>query len=285
MIRFGPSGNSKSFYESGLKHTYEAPKWIKERGLNAFEYSFGRGVKMSDETAIKIGQEMQENSIQLSVHAPYYINLANPDDQKAQNSYGYVLQTLEKLKTMGGTRCVMHSGTISGADRKDALMRIYKRMDELLKIIELKNLSSLILCPETMGKYSQIGTVEEICALCTLHPMLIPCLDFGHINSYMQGKLKTKDDFKRIIDIVFSVLGEQKAPYIHIHFSKIKYGPAGEIHHLNFTDEEGYIYGPDFEPLAEVLYEYKMSPVIICESTDNMAEDSMKMKEIYEKLF
>ena len=285
MIRFGPSGNSKSFYESGLKHTYEAPKWIKERGLNAFEYSFGRGVKMSDETAIKIGQEMQENSIQLSVHAPYYINLANPDDQKAQNSYGYVLQALEKLKTMGGTRCVMHSGTISGAERKDALMRIYKRMDELLKIIELKNLSSLILCPETMGKYSQIGTVEEICALCTLHPMLIPCLDFGHINSYMQGKLKTKDDFKRIIDIVFSVLGEQKAPYIHIHFSKIKYGPAGEIHHLNFTDEEGYVYGPDFEPLAEVLYEYKMSPVIICESTDNMAEDSMKMKEIYEKLF
>ena len=256
MIRFGPSGNSKSFYESGLKHTYEAPKWIKERGLNAFEYSFGRGVKMSDETAIKIGQEMQENSIQLSVHAPYYINLANPDDQKAQNSYGYVLQTLEKLKTMGGTRCVMHSGTISGADRKDALMRIYKRMDELLKIIELKNLSSLILCPETMGKYSQIGTVEEICALCTLHPMLIPCLDFGHINSYMQGKLKTKDDFKRIIDIVFSVLGEQKAPYIHIHFSKIKYGPAGEIHHLNFTDEEGYIYGPDFEPLAEVACNY-----------------------------
>ena len=285
MIRFGPSGNSKSFYESGLKHTYEAQKWIKKRGLNAFEYSFGRGVKMSDETAIKIGQEMQENSIQLSVHAPYYINLANPDDQKAQNSYGYVLQALEKLKTMGGTRCVMHSGTISGAERKDALMRIYKRMDELLKIIELKNLSSLILCPETMGKYSQIGTVEEICALCTLHPMLIPCLDFGHINSYMQGKLKTKDDFKRIIDIVFSVLGEQKAPYIHIHFSKIKYGPAGEIHHLNFTDEEGYIYGPDFEPLAEVLYEYKMSPVIICESTDNMAEDSMKMKEIYEKLF
>lgn len=285
MIRFGPSGNSKSFYESGLKYTYEAPKWIRERGLNAFEYSFGRGVKMSDDMAIKIGQAMRENGISLSVHAPYYINLANPDDQKAQNSFGYVIQTLDKLRVMGGTRCVMHSGTVSGAERKDALMRIYKRMDELLNIIQNKNLDSLILCPETMGKYSQIGTVEEICALCTLHPMLIPCLDFGHINSYMQGKLKTKDDFKRIIDIVFDVLGEKKALYIHIHFSKIKYGPAGEIHHLNFTDEEGYIYGPDFEPLAEVLHEYNMSPVIICESTDNMAEDSLKMKEIYEKLF
>ncbi|HEY8389679.1 MAG TPA: TIM barrel protein [Clostridia bacterium] len=285
MIRFGPSGNSKSFYESGLKHTYEAPKWLKALGLSAFEYSFGRGVKMSDEMAKKIGQEMQQNDIQLSVHAPYYINLATTDDPKAQNSYGYVLQSLEKLKAMGGTRCVMHSGTLSGSERKDALFRIHQKMEELLKIIENKNLTSLILCPETMGKYSQIGTVEEICALCTLHPMLIPCLDFGHINSYMQGRLKTKDDFKRVIDTVFSILGDQKAPYIHIHFSKIKYGTAGEIHHLNFSDEEGDIYGPNFEPLAEVLHEYKMSPVIICESTDNMAEDSLKMKEIYEKIF
>ena len=158
-----------------------------------------------------------------------------------------------------------------------------------VRILSVKNIvlisSSFILCPETMGKYSQIGTVEEICALCTLHPMLIPCLDFGHINSYMQGNLKTKDDFKRIMDIVFGVLGEQKAPYIHIHFSKIKYGASGEIHHLNFTDEEASFYGPDFEPLAQVLYEYKMSPVIICESTDNMAEDSLEMKKIYEKLF
>lgn len=285
MIRFGPAGNSKSFYDSGFKHTYQAPKWLKEKGLNAFEYSFGRGVRMSEDTAKTIGKEMKENGIELSVHAPYYINLATEDEKKAENSYNYIIQSLEKLKLMGGTRCIMHSGTLSGAERKDALMRIYKRMDTLINILQDKELDSLILCPETMGKYSQIGTVEEISALCTLHPMLIPCLDFGHINSYMQGKLKTKDDYKRVIDIIFDVLKEDKAKYIHIHFSKIKYGAAGEIHHLNFSDPESIIYGPDFEPLAEVLFEYKMSPVIICESTDNMAEDALTMKQTYEKLF
>ncbi|HEY8423562.1 MAG TPA: TIM barrel protein [Clostridia bacterium] len=285
MIRFGPAGNSKSFYESGLKHTYEAPKWLKERGLNAFEYSFGRGVKMSEETAKTIGREMRENGIEISVHAPYYINLATEDETKAQNSFNYIIQSLEKLKLMGGTRCVVHSGTLSGANRDEALMRIYKRMEQLLIILQEKGLDNLILCPETMGKYSQIGTVEEISALCRLHPMLIPCLDFGHINSYKQGGLKTKDDFKRVIDIVFDTLKDEKAKYIHIHFSKIKYGPSGEIHHLNFSDPESLIYGPDFEPLAEVLREYNMSPVIICESTDNMAEDAMAMKQIYEKLF
>ncbi|NLC17193.1 MAG: TIM barrel protein [Clostridiales bacterium] len=285
MVRFGPAGNSKSFYDEGLKHTYQAPKWLKERGLNAFEYSFGRGVNMSDETAKIIGREMKEHDIELSVHAPYYINLANEDDKKAQNSFNYIIRSLEKLKLMGGLRCVMHSGALLGAERKEALNRVYKRMDELLNILHKKDLDSVILCPETMGKYSQIGTVEEICALCSLHPMLIPCIDFGHINSYMQGKLKTKDDYKRIIDIVFDVLKEEKAKYIHIHFSKIKYGPAGEIHHFNFSDPESDEYGPAFEPLAEVLREYKMSPVIICESTDNMAEDAMTMKYIYEKLF
>jgi deoxyribonuclease-4 len=285
MIRFGPAGNSKSFYDAGLKHTFEAPKWLKELGLNAYEYSFGRGVKMSDDTAKSIGNEMRENGIELSVHAPYYINLATEDDDKARNSFNWVIQSLEKLKIMSGTRCVMHSGTLSGAPRQDAIMRIHKRMEQLLNILQEKGLDSFILCPETMGKYSQIGTVEEISALCKMHPMLIPCLDFGHINSYMQGGLKAKDDFKRIIDIVFDTLKEEKAKYIHIHFSKIKYGSAGEIHHLNFADAESSIYGPDFEPLAEVLYEYKMSPVIICESTDNMAEDALVMKQTYEKLF
>ncbi|HEY8419904.1 MAG TPA: TIM barrel protein [Clostridia bacterium] len=285
MIRFGPAGNSKSFYDAGFKHTFEAPKWLKELGLNAYEYSFGRGVKMSDDTAKTIGREMKENGIEISVHAPYYINLATEDDDKALNSFNWVIKSLEKLKIMGGTRCVMHSGTLSGAPREDAIIRIHKRIEQLLNILQEKGLDSLILCPETMGKYSQIGTVEEISALCKMHPMLIPCLDFGHINSYMQGRLKTKDDFKRVIDIVFDTLKEEKAKYIHIHFSKIKYGNAGEIHHLNFSDAESLIYGPDFEPLAEVLYEYKMSPVIICESTDNMAEDALAMKQTYEKLF
>lgn len=285
MIKFGPSGNSKSFYEAGFKSTQQAPKWLHSLGLNAFEYSFGRGVSMSDETASSIGGGMKEYGIELSVHAPYYINLANTEDQKALNSFGYILQSLDKLSVLGGTRCIIHSGTLSGSVRSDALKLIYKRMDELLKIIETRGLTHMTICPETMGKYSQIGTVEEISALCTLHPMLIPCLDFGHINSYMQGGLKTKDDFKRVADTVFETLGENKAKRIHIHFSKIKYGAAGEIHHLNFSDEESSLFGPDFEPLAEILREYNMEPVVICESTDNMAEDALEMKNIYENSF
>ena len=46
MIRFGPSGNSKEFYDEGYKSTFQAMKWISEKGLTAYEYSFGRGVRI-----------------------------------------------------------------------------------------------------------------------------------------------------------------------------------------------------------------------------------------------
>lgn len=48
MIRFGPSGNAREFYEQGKKNSEEAPEWLAQRGLNAYEYSFGRGINISD---------------------------------------------------------------------------------------------------------------------------------------------------------------------------------------------------------------------------------------------
>ena len=71
MIKFGPSGNSDSFYEQGGKRTAEAMKWIKDMGLNAYEYSCGKGVRISDETAAEIGEQARANGIEVSVHAPY----------------------------------------------------------------------------------------------------------------------------------------------------------------------------------------------------------------------
>jgi len=103
----------------------------------------------------------------------------------------------------------------------------------------------------------------------------------GHINSYYNGSLKTKDDYKKIIDYALEYLGEEKTKKLHIHFSKIQYGAKGEIRHLDFSDK---VYGPDFGPLAEVLHEYELEPRVICESAENMAEDALQMKEIYGKI-
>ena len=146
------------------------------------------------------------------------------------------------------------------------------------ELSECLDFDDYILCPETMGKLGQIGTVEEVVDFCKADKHLYPCYDFGHINSYTHGGIKTKDDYKRIIDYTFDELGEEKAKNIHIHFSKIQYGAAGEIRHLTLADTE---YGPEYAPLAEVIDEYRMTPVIICESKEVMAEDALIMKKCH----
>ncbi len=279
MLRIGPSGNSLGFYESGRKHSYEAAEWLNQIGLTAYEYSFGRGVHITDETAAKIASEMQKYDIALSVHAPYYTNFANPDPEMIEKSIGYIVQSLVAMKKMSGSRVVFHPATCGKMQRADAVAlakdNIAMLMDRLNKELPFND---YFVCAETMGKLAQIGTVEEIIDFCKLDEHLIPCYDFGHINSYSRGGLKGKDDYRKIIDLTFSELGEEKAKNIHIHFSKIQYGASGEIRHLTFADNE---YGPDYAPLAEIIDEYRMTPVIICESKEVMAEDALIMKKCH----
>lgn len=275
-IRIGPAGNSESFYNGGHTSTIEAPKWLSERGLDAFEYSFGKGVRMSQELAKKIGGAMREFDIGLSVHAPYYVSLASQDPEKVVKSYGYIMSSLKALDQMGGSRCVVHVA-YSGTDREESLRVTEKGLMETVRLMYEQKLEHLYLCPETMGKHSQIGSPDEIIRLCKLDSVLLPCYDFGHINSLTQGSLRSKDDYKRLIDECIDGLGEFKALNMHIHFSKIQYGSKGEVRHLTFKDD---VYGPPFEPLAEVIAGYKMTPVLICESDGVMAEDACTMRDI-----
>ena len=96
MIKFGPSGNSNAFYDKGLSKSTESATWVREMGLDCFEYSFGRGVKMTDEKAVEIGTAFLNAGVEISVHAPYYINFANESEESAQNSYNYVIDSAKK---------------------------------------------------------------------------------------------------------------------------------------------------------------------------------------------
>ena len=140
---------------------------------------------------------------------------------------------------------------------------------------------NMFICPETMGKTMQIGTWKEIIDLCTISNKLMPTFDFGHINALTQGSLKTSEDYQKIFDYCFEKLGEYRTKNAHIHFSKIEYGAKGEIRHLTFDDQ---IYGPKFDALCEVLVKNDMSCHIICESNGTMAEDSLIMKNCYQKM-
>lgn len=279
MIKFGPSGNSESFYAEGNKHSEQAALFVKNRGLDCFEYSFGRGVNMGEEKAISIGDAFREQGIEISVHAPYYINFANPMDEAAQKSYGYVLDSGKMLKLMGGKRCVFHPAAQGKDEREVAVSRTEDRLKTLRDYIYLNDMQDLTFCPETMGKIAQIGTVEEITRFCEIDPVFTPCVDFGHVNARGQGCLKTAGDYRDMLGYMLGRLGYERMKHFHVHFSKIMYSAKGEVKHLTFEDT---VFGPEFEPLAEVLHELKLEPYIVSESDGTQAEDALAMKRMYE---
>jgi deoxyribonuclease-4 len=273
---FGPSGHSQAFFDEGHNSTEEMPKWLSDKGLELFEYSFGRGVLIGTDTAKRYGEEAEKYGIEISVHAPYFINFASEEQEKAEKSIGYILSSIKILLAFGGTRCVFHVGSEMKQGRANAFARAKGKFGECLeRIAECGEFENLIVCPETMGKGAQIGTLEEIIEFCNMGKNVYPCIDFGHVNALYGGTLKTADDFQRVIDKLFDGIGEEKTKNMHVHFSKIQYGAKGEIRHLTFEDD---VYGPEFEPFAEVIVKNNLTPHILCESAGTQAADAVYMK-------
>ena len=184
MVLFGPSGCGNEFYEQGHKSILEVPEWVKNYGLDAYEYSFGHGYNMSSELANKAGQLFKDHDIKLSLHAPFYINFANPDEVMYQKTQGYIYTGIKFLRAFGADRLIFHPASCGKLKREEALELTNKRFDETFnKMDEEGILDGLLLCPETMGKTMQIGTYSEVVDLCKVNEHLVPTFDFGHINS------------------------------------------------------------------------------------------------------
>ena len=276
--KFGPAGNSESFKTMGYKHSLQVPEYIVKKGLDAFEYQCGRGVNIGEEKARDLGKIADEKGVALSLHAPYYISMSSVEEEKRLNSIRYILDSARAVNFMGGTRIVVHTGSCSKISREEALSLAIDTMKLAIKTLDDEGLSGVRICPETMGKINQLGTLEEVIALCKLDERLLPCIDFGHLNARTLGGSNSKEAYEKILDTIENELGQARLKEFHSHFSKIEYSQGGEKKHLTFEDR---VYGPDFEPLMELIYKKNLSPTFICESAGTQAEDAKQMKDYY----
>ena len=274
---FGPSGSDDDFAKEGHTATVEMPKWVRDKGLDLFEYSFGRGVRISESTATAIAEEADANGVEISVHAPYFINFANDDEEKKKATFGYLFSSLDALKYFGGNRAVFHPGSPLKRERREAMGVLLRAFSEFMEIFYREGYDWSYVCAETMGKLNQLGDLDEIVEICNVAENVIPCVDFGHLNARTQGSLKTYDDYKRVVDRLIDGVGEEKVKKMHVHFSMIEYGKSGEIRHLTFADQ---MFGPEFEPLAKLLAEYRLEPWILSESAGTQSSDAKTMKNL-----
>lgn len=282
MPRFGPAGNPQAFYDAGYKSSVKMPPWLAEMKLSAYEYQCGRGVNIGTDQARLIGQAAAEHDIQMSIHAPYYINLASPDPDKQEKTAGYILASLRLAREMDAQRVILHPGSAAQADsREEALAMACLLLQKTLLRADQENLlAHCTLCPEVMGKNNQLGNLDEVLTLCRLDDRLLPCVDFGHLNARTQGGLRTADDFFRVASAIELALGRDRLKKMHVHFSRIEFTAGGEKQHHTLADTQ---FGPDYEPWAQVMAKLQLDPVIICESDGTQAEDAVTMRKIYLK--
>ena len=277
-ITFGPGGNSASWGKR--KFPEDLPEYLRSMGLNGYEVECGRGVRLSARAGL-LPEIARENGIYVTLHAPYFISLSSVEEEKRDKSVEYILQSAQAARTVGAQKIVVHSGSCSKISRGEAVYLAKQTLTKAQAALDENGYSDIIICPETMGKINQLGTLEEVLELCGVDERFLPTVDFGHLNARTLGGIKSREDYARMLDEIENALGLDRLCRMHIHFSKIEYTAGGEKRHLTFADE---VYGPQFEPLMEELAKRAMSPSVICESDGTQAEDAAQMKRFYESL-
>lgn len=278
-VSFGPGGNSESF---GKRKFPEAlPEYLKSMNLNGYEVECGRGVRISEKTYSLLPKLAKENGITISLHTPYFISLSGTVEETRLKSVEYIYESAKAANALGAEKIVVHSGSCAKISREEALALAKDSLQRAQQRLDAEGLSGIRICPETMGKINQLGTLDEVIELCLTDERFLPCVDFGHLNARTLGGIKTKADYGEILDKIENKLGFERLKNFHVHFSKIDYSAGGEKCHLTFEDDK---FGPAYEPLMELFAERGLEPSIICESAGTQAEDAAAMCAYFYKI-
>ena len=265
-----PLGANPRTTPDGIKH-------VKNLGLGCMELEFVHSINISKEKAPDIRKVAEDNNIVLSCHAPYFINLNSLEKAKVEASIGRIVNSARILNLCGGYSVAFHSGFYMGMDAK----KVYGTIKDNLKLIikTLKNEGNNIwIRPETTGKETQFGNVDEILQLSGEFDNVMPCVDFAHFHARTNGKYNSYAEFASILEKIEKSLGKKGLENMHIHITGIAYGPKGEKNHLNLKESD-----LQYEELLKSLKDFKVKGVVVCESP-NIEGDALMMQKIYSRL-
>jgi len=274
--RFGPAGVPPLFRVLGARLS-DVPKLLREEGLDAFEYQavrWGQKPQMKQEDAEKLGFEAIKNNVLLSLHGSYYVNLCGKKEV-VEASKRRLVGCATAANWMGAYVVVFHMGFYGRVEKSYAFRNCVNALKDIIEAMRSLGIRKVKLGPETMGRVFQVGSLEEILTICEEVEQTQLVIDWSHLHARHQGRFRKADDFRVVVEEVERRLGTEAARSMHCHFSKIEYTDKGERRH-HVLDEARY--GPDFGMLAEVIAEFNMNPVIICE-TPLLDVDAVKMRE------
>lgn len=251
MIKIGPSG------VGGRKEISENVKEFVKNGLLCAEVAFTHSIYMNNEDAKEVGKDIKNSKIELSIHAPYYINLNSDDLKIVEKSKQRIIDCCERAHYLGAKRVVFHAGYYGKREKEETYRNIVLAIKDIKNCIKEKKWD-VILCPETMGKINVFGSLDDIMNLANDLKIGF-CIDFAHLKARNKGRLELKEIMSKI----------KKFKHIHCHYSGIEYGSKGEKHHIPIDVKE-------WKKIVSELKKAKLNCTIICEAPDPIG-DALKM--------
>jgi deoxyribonuclease-4 len=277
--RFGPAGVPPFFRIIGARLA-DVPSLLREEGLDAFEYEavrWGQKPQIKREDAEALSAEARKNDVLLSLHGSYFINLCGRKEV-VEASKRRLIACATAAEWMGAYVVVFHAGFYGTGSRSETLRNCTETLQGIIKTMKETGISKVKLGPETMGRHSQFGSFDEILAVCEEVEQTQLAIDWSHLHARSGGGLRSVEDFRKIVVKAEEKLGAEAVQSMHCHFSKIEFTYKGGERRHHVLDEARY--GPDFRMLAEVIDEFNLRPVVICE-TPIMDVDAMKMRDIF----
>ena len=272
-LLFGTAGVPIS---SPGRDTVSGIRRVRELGLDCMELEFVQGVRMGEKTAAEVNKTAEKEQIALSVHGPYYINLNSAESEKITASIQRIYDSARIGSLCSATNIVFHPAFYLKDEKKVVYDRVFNLLKEITARLDDEGVFAT-LRPETTGKATQFGDVDELLSLSEEIDGVLPCFDFSHIHA-RDGKHNTYEEFKEIFEKIEKKLGKDGLKTMHCHISGIEYTAKGERNHLKLQESD-----MNYISLMEVFKEFKACGTIICESP-NIEEDALLMKKTYETL-
>ncbi|UCH89594.1 MAG: TIM barrel protein [Thermoplasmata archaeon] len=272
-LYFGTAGVPISAKRDDSK---EGVRRISELGLDAMELEFVQGVRLSLEGAEAIDELRKKLDVKLTAHGPYYINLNAVEPHKVIASRNHILSAARVGWRAGAVGVVFHAAFYLKQPADKVYRRVKKELKGLVKSLRAED-NEILLRPETTGKGSQFGTLQELIKMSEDVPGVMPCLDFSHMHARQNGGLGF-EDFKTMLSDLEAALGRTSLDNIHIHLSGIEYTEKGERRHTTLEDSD-FLY----EDVLKALKEFDVKGIVICESPI-LEDDAIVLKEFYEGL-
>lgn len=262
-----PSAAKGTGTEGGIKN-------VRELGLDAMELEFVQSVNILPATAPKIKAAAAKENVTLTCHAPYYINLNAAEAEKIEASKKRLIKAAQVAEMCGGVSVAFHPGFYLGGDKEKVYETVKKELAAV--VAELKNGGCKIwVRPETTGKRTQFGDLNEILRLCGEIEQVMPCIDYAHVHA-RESSNNTYGEFCEILAAVEKALGKEALKNMHIQIAGVNYNGSGERNHLNLDDSD-----LNYKDIIRSWKEFGIAGIVISESP-NIEGDALMLKRLHE---